>query len=190
MLPGAPLPTSWTACGEIADLRQTVAIRAPVDGDHVMVGDSRSAHRHADIEEIGIGLANRFPDPTPDLILTANASGIPPALAGAGQLGLPVIYTKKLPRSWEIVTPSPPRWPRRSCRRRLPSEYDLAGGAVNRLMKTPASRWSALRWLVARTRHQGGRPYRDRDRPKNHPLCGAGPGDGNSSRSDAERLRS
>jgi xanthine phosphoribosyltransferase len=50
---------------------------------------------HAVIREVGAALAARFRAGRPDLVLTAEASGIPPALAVAEQLDLPMVYAKK-----------------------------------------------------------------------------------------------
>jgi xanthine phosphoribosyltransferase len=44
---------------------------------------------------IGIDLASRFAPAAPDLLLTAEASGIPPALACAFALDVPIVYAKK-----------------------------------------------------------------------------------------------
>ncbi len=47
------------------------------------------------IRDAGRDLAARFAADLPDVILTAEASGIPPALATAFELDVPVIYAKK-----------------------------------------------------------------------------------------------
>ncbi len=47
------------------------------------------------IESVGRSLAAAFRSADPDLILTAEASGIPPALACAGALDIPMVYAKK-----------------------------------------------------------------------------------------------
>jgi xanthine phosphoribosyltransferase len=44
---------------------------------------------------IGFDLAGRFRAATPDLLLTAEASGIPPGLACAFELNVPIVYAKK-----------------------------------------------------------------------------------------------
>lgn len=47
------------------------------------------------IREVGIQLARRLGPLEPDLVLTAEASGIPPSIACAEELGLPMIYARK-----------------------------------------------------------------------------------------------
>ncbi len=78
------------------DLRETVASHARIDGDLVMV-DEFLNHRvdNTVIKQVGIDMADRFRDRAPDLVLTAEASGIPPALRCAAELGLPMVYAKK-----------------------------------------------------------------------------------------------
>ena len=78
------------------DLREAVAARARVDGDLVMV-DEFLNHRvdAAIIKQVGVDLAARFRGLAPDLILTAEASGIPPALSCAEHLALPMVYARK-----------------------------------------------------------------------------------------------
>ncbi len=55
--------------------------------------------------EIGQTLATTFAATAPELVLTAEASGIPPALATGAALGIPVVYAKKYPRS-DAVRPA------------------------------------------------------------------------------------
>ncbi|MEN8233549.1 MAG: phosphoribosyltransferase family protein [Actinomycetota bacterium] len=77
----------------IADI---VAERGRVDGDLVLVDDFLN-HRvdpHI-IDAIGQQIAERVAGLEPDLIVTAEASGIPPAMATARHLPIPVIYAKK-----------------------------------------------------------------------------------------------
>ena len=47
------------------------------------------------IESVGRSIADAFRAVAPDLILTAEASGIPPALACAASLDIPMVYAKK-----------------------------------------------------------------------------------------------
>lgn len=78
------------------DLRATVAERARVEGELVMV-DEFLNHRvdpHV-MAQVGKDLATRFTGWHPDLILTAEASGIPPALACSIEMGVPMVYAKK-----------------------------------------------------------------------------------------------
>lgn len=78
------------------DLQSAVADRARVEGQLVMV-DEFLNHRvdPAVIRSVGSALASLIKEWDVDLILTAEASGIPPALACALEAGLPVIYAKK-----------------------------------------------------------------------------------------------
>ena len=72
------------------------AERGRVSGDLVLVDDFLN-HRVDPIiiDEIGRQIADRFTDLAPDLIVTAEASGIPPAMATARYLPIPVVYAKK-----------------------------------------------------------------------------------------------
>lgn len=54
---------------------------------------------------VGSSIAASFADAGPDVVLTAEASGIPPALTTAAELGIPVVYAKKYPRS-DAVRPA------------------------------------------------------------------------------------
>lgn len=78
------------------DLRTAVAERARIEGNLVLV-DEFLNHRvePAVIESVGKSLANSFADLNPDMILTAEASGIPPALACSRELDIPMVYAKK-----------------------------------------------------------------------------------------------
>ena len=78
------------------DLRTAVTDRARVEGNLVLV-DEFLNHRvePAVISSVGSELASAFADLGPEMILTAEASGIPPALACAGELEIPMVYAKK-----------------------------------------------------------------------------------------------
>ncbi len=80
----------------VVDLPQTFAERARIDGDLVMV-DEFLNHRvdYKIIRQVGIQMADVFRADAPDVVLTAEASGIPPAIACAEELGLPMVYAKK-----------------------------------------------------------------------------------------------
>ena len=54
---------------------------------------------------IGETLAAAFAEATPELVLTAEASGIPPAMTTAAVLGIPFVYAKKYPRD-DVVRPA------------------------------------------------------------------------------------
>lgn len=73
-----------------------VAERSRVAGDLVLVDDFLN-HRVDPfiIDEIGRQIAEHFADLSPDLIVTAEASGIPPAMATARYMPIPVVYAKK-----------------------------------------------------------------------------------------------
>lgn len=78
------------------DLERYLAERAGVSGDIVNV-DTFINHR-VDLEvmaEIAGRTAEIAAPLRPDVIVTAEASGIPPALMTAAELGLPVVYAKK-----------------------------------------------------------------------------------------------
>ena len=78
------------------DLERFLAERAGVAGDIVNV-DTFINHR-VDLEvmaEIAGRTAEIAAPLRPDAIVTAEASGIPPALMTAAELGLPVVYAKK-----------------------------------------------------------------------------------------------
>ena len=80
----------------VVDLRTAVAERARIEGNLVLV-DEFLNHRVEPqvIESVGNALATAFAGSHPELILTAEASGIPPALACAGALDIPMVYAKK-----------------------------------------------------------------------------------------------
>jgi xanthine phosphoribosyltransferase len=77
----------------IADI---VAERGRVDGDLVLVDDFLNHRVDPEIiDAIGAQIAERVTPLAPDLIVTAEASGIPPAMATARYLPVPVVYAKK-----------------------------------------------------------------------------------------------
>jgi xanthine phosphoribosyltransferase len=78
------------------DLSEVVATRARVEGDLVLV-DEFLNHRVDPIviAEVGRQFATTFSPYRPDLILTSEASGIPPAVVCGVEMGLPVVYAKK-----------------------------------------------------------------------------------------------
>lgn len=78
------------------DLHRRIADEATVTGDIVLV-DHFLNHR-VDPEvmaEVGRRIAEIADRVRPDLILTAEASGIPPAMAASLLTGLPLVYAKK-----------------------------------------------------------------------------------------------
>lgn len=74
--------------------------RGRVEGSLVKVDDFLN-HRVDPVlmDLIGTDLAGRWRSSQPALVLTAEASGIPPALATAHHLGVPMVYAKKYPRT-------------------------------------------------------------------------------------------
>ncbi len=77
-------------------LRTAILERGRVEGTLLKV-DEFLNHRvdAALMMAIGRELADRFVDAAPDLVLTAEASGIPPGLACAFHLQIPMVYAKK-----------------------------------------------------------------------------------------------
>jgi xanthine phosphoribosyltransferase len=77
-------------------LREAILERARVEGDLLKVDDFLN-HRvePALIAAVGAELAVRFAAAAPQVVLTAEASGIAPALACALSLGVPMVFAKK-----------------------------------------------------------------------------------------------
>ncbi|MCJ7726929.1 MAG: xanthine phosphoribosyltransferase [Acidimicrobiia bacterium] len=77
-------------------LREAVLAEGRVVGSLLMV-DGFLNHRVDPplLDAIGADLAARFAPAAPDLVVTAEASGIPPALTTATHLGVPMLYAKK-----------------------------------------------------------------------------------------------
>lgn len=83
--------------GQGADLlREAVLREGRVVGSLLMV-DGFLNHRVDPplLRAIGEDLAERFASESPDLVVTAEASGIPPAITCATHLGIPMVYAKK-----------------------------------------------------------------------------------------------
>lgn len=77
-------------------LRQAIETRSRVEGDLLKVDDFLNHRVDIDIlPEIGEEIAARFAGSRPDVVLTAEASGIPPGIMAAQALGVPLIYAKK-----------------------------------------------------------------------------------------------
>jgi xanthine phosphoribosyltransferase len=77
-------------------LRAAIFEQGRVEGELLKVDDFLN-HRVDPglIAAIGADLATRFGPESPDLVLTAEASGIPPGLACALALEIPLVYAKK-----------------------------------------------------------------------------------------------
>ncbi|NNC75582.1 MAG: xanthine phosphoribosyltransferase [Acidimicrobiia bacterium] len=77
-------------------LREAVEQRARVEGGLLMVDGFLNHRVELDIVQTAAReLLDRYEATPIDLILTAEASGIPPALACAAELDVPVVYAKK-----------------------------------------------------------------------------------------------
>lgn len=77
-------------------LRRAIVERGRIEGTLLKVDDFLNHRVEPNLmRSIGEDLANRFRDRGPDLVLTAEASGIPPGLACAFALDVPVVYAKK-----------------------------------------------------------------------------------------------
>lgn len=81
-------------------LERAILDRGRVEGPLVKVDDFLN-HRVDPrlLRLIGDDIAQRWTDHDVELVLTAEASGIPPALATAEALGVEMIYAKKYPRA-------------------------------------------------------------------------------------------
>lgn len=78
------------------DLHTAVAERARIEGNLVLVDEFLNHRVEPEvIASVGRSLAQGFSELSPDLILTAEASGIPPAMACSHEMGIPMVYAKK-----------------------------------------------------------------------------------------------
>ncbi len=98
----APGASQITGPAETIDLRTQIATRSHVDGDIVLV-DRFLNHRVEPgvMRDVGRRIAEIARPLGAEVIVTAEASGIPPALFAAEALDVPMIYAKK------YVTPGP-----------------------------------------------------------------------------------
>ncbi len=93
MLPG---PGSSGGYDAAMDLRSAIESLATVDGEILKVERFLNHRIDPDIMEgVGRDIAQRLGTHQPDLLLTAEASGIPPALIAGMLLAVPVVYAKK-----------------------------------------------------------------------------------------------
>lgn len=97
-----------------ASLVERIQREATVEGDRILKIDHFLNHRiePAFMGAMGQALAERIAPFRPDLLLTAEASGIAPALATAFALQLPLVYAKKYapvvePPALSRIVPSP-----------------------------------------------------------------------------------
>lgn len=78
------------------DLRAAVATRARIQGELILVDEFLNHRVEPElISTVGRDLAIRLEPVRPDVILTAEASGIPVALPTAIEMGIPMVYAKK-----------------------------------------------------------------------------------------------
>jgi xanthine phosphoribosyltransferase len=87
-------------------LHAAIHDRGRVEGPLLKVDDFLN-HRVEPLlmRAVGEDIADTFADRAPDLVLTAEASGIPPAQETAAALGIPYVYAKKYPRG-DAVRPA------------------------------------------------------------------------------------
>ena len=97
-----------------APLVRRIVEEATVEQDRILRIDHFLNHRiePAFMAAMGQAMAERIRPFAPDLLLTAEASGIAPALATAFALGIPLVYAKKYapvvePPALSRVVPSP-----------------------------------------------------------------------------------
>lgn len=95
-------------------LVRRIVEEATVENDRILKIDHFLNHRIEPefMAAMGAALADRIRPFAPDLLLTAEASGIAPALATAFALGIPLVYAKKYspvvePPALSRVVPSP-----------------------------------------------------------------------------------
>jgi len=80
----------------VARLRAAILEQGRVEGGLLKVDDFLNHRVDPNlIGAIGTDIADRFRPESPDLVLTAEASGIPPALTCALDLEIPMVYAKK-----------------------------------------------------------------------------------------------
>ena len=78
------------------DLREAVETRARIDGSLIKVDDFLNHRVDSEvIASVGASIAKRIASLDADVLLTAEASGIPVAVATGIVTGLPVVYAKK-----------------------------------------------------------------------------------------------
>src|SRR5215210_3862224 len=95
-------------------LVRRIVEEASVENDHILKIDHFLNHRIEPrfMSAMGDALAERIRPFEPDLLLTAEASGIAPALATAYALDIPLVYAKKYspvvePPALSRIVPSP-----------------------------------------------------------------------------------
>ena len=92
----APTGVATPGYAPAVELAKTILSRARVEGELIMVDDFLNHRVEPDlIADVGAAIAAAADGRPVDLVLTAEASGIPPALACALVLGTPLVYAKK-----------------------------------------------------------------------------------------------
>jgi xanthine phosphoribosyltransferase len=92
-----PIPVDTPGAAALAEAVRT---RGRVEGSLVKVDDFLNHQVDPQLLDlIGTDIAERWRTAHVDLVLTAEASGIPPALTTARHLGVPLLYAKKFPRT-------------------------------------------------------------------------------------------
>jgi len=92
-----PAPAATIGATALAD---AIRRRGRIEGTLVKVDEFLNHQVDPELlEVIGADIATRWHDRAIDLVITAEASGIPPALIAARHLGVPMVYAKKYPRS-------------------------------------------------------------------------------------------
>ncbi|MFH1103922.1 MAG: phosphoribosyltransferase family protein [Actinomycetota bacterium] len=90
--------SDWPSGAGAAALRRAVEERGRIEGSLVKVDEFLNHRVEPELmAAIGADLATRFS--VPDVVLTAEASGIAPALQTAAAFGVPMVYAKKYPRA-------------------------------------------------------------------------------------------
>lgn len=90
-----------------AALARAITERGRVEGRLVKVDDFLNHRVDPELmDAIGRDIAARWSVEAPTVVLTAEASGIAPALTAAAHLGVPMVYAKKYPRAAGTERPS------------------------------------------------------------------------------------
>lgn len=107
-------PSSQSHHAPYAPLVRRIVAEATVENDRILKIDHFLNHRIEPkfMAQLGAALAERLRSYAPDLLLTAEASGIAPALATALALDVPLVYAKKYapvvePPALSRLVPSP-----------------------------------------------------------------------------------
>lgn len=84
-------------------LRTAILERGRIEGALLKVDDFLNHRVDPELmRAIGVDLAAAYAESSIDVVLTAEASGIPPGLETARTLGVPLVYAKKYPRDSQV----------------------------------------------------------------------------------------